>query len=169
MTILFSLCALGFTIYSFYWMNWRPGKLGVTPSKTFAAACENGRVIIRLPLVFQNSGARPIIVQNLQLTILNSHLAPLYFNAIIKKLDAEDDGDYATQVALNANSTLELICEFKTNDTDFHFNEGKPSLRLKAQIDDNKWEEIKTFQIYIGGNASLALASGSVVVVKSDF
>lgn len=169
MTIFFSLCALGFTIYSFYWMNWRPGKLHVTPPKTFAAACTNDKVIIYLPLVFHNSGARPIIVQNLQLSILDKHLSPLYFNATVEKLGTDEGRAYATSFGINANMTLELICEFQVKNRGFHFQEKINSLLLEAQINESKWTKIKTFSVYIGENALLLLAKGSLIVVSSDF
>jgi len=169
LAIFFSLFALGFTIYSFYWMNWRSGKLSVGAPKTFAAACSNGKVIVYLPLVFYNSGARPIIIQDLQLKFFDQQLEPLYFNATVEKLGTDEGRAYATQFPLNANTTLQLICEFQVKDYDFCFYQNEFSALLKARIDENDWKPIKTFPLYIGENASIGLASGGVVVIHSDF
>jgi len=62
--------ALLFSVASFYWMNWRRGRILVGPPKSFAAVgSQDAKLIIRLPLVFFNSGAIPIVVQDLQLLI----------------------------------------------------------------------------------------------------
>jgi hypothetical protein len=34
--VIISIAALAFTVFSFWWMNWRKGKLIVGPPRTFA-------------------------------------------------------------------------------------------------------------------------------------
>jgi hypothetical protein len=67
--IAIGVLALLFTIFSFWWMNWRRGKLNVGSFRMFAAgkgvegsADSKNLVIVSLPLVLWNSGARPLLV-----------------------------------------------------------------------------------------------------------
>ena len=61
-----AICALAFTIASFWWLNARRGRLKTYEPHTFAAAITPQVVRLRLPLVLYNTGAIPIIVQNLR-------------------------------------------------------------------------------------------------------
>ena len=57
--LLISTFALFFTIFSFWWMNWRKGKIIVGPPRSFAATSkgENDQLVVQLPFVFYNEGA----------------------------------------------------------------------------------------------------------------
>lgn len=69
-----SSAALLFTVYSFWWMYWRPGEL-VLSTIRFAAigkgtedpSSEKNVIFVGLPLIFSNLGARPIVLEHLRL------------------------------------------------------------------------------------------------------
>ena len=63
-SLLISFFALFFTIFSFWWMNWRKGKIIVGPPRSFAATSksEDGLLIVQLPLVFYNDGAASQVI-----------------------------------------------------------------------------------------------------------
>ncbi|AYY11517.1 hypothetical protein EF847_01045 [Actinobacteria bacterium YIM 96077] len=61
-----ALAALTFTIASFWWLNTRRGRLESYEPHSFAAHVSKERVLLRLPLVLFNTGAQPIVVQNLR-------------------------------------------------------------------------------------------------------
>lgn len=84
--LMLSIFALVFTIYSFWWMNWRRGKLIVGIPRSYAAfGSKDERIILEFPFDFINTGPLPIIIRNLRLLILNEESqAPLTFTATVK-------------------------------------------------------------------------------------
>jgi hypothetical protein len=63
-----SLLALLFTIGAFWWLHARQGKLKSWEPHSFAFHGDAALMLLRLPLVLYNTGARPIVVQNLRLS-----------------------------------------------------------------------------------------------------
>ncbi|MBO4269847.1 hypothetical protein [Microbispora triticiradicis] len=62
-----STLALLFTIASFWWLNARQGKLKSFEPHSFAGSITPQSTSIRLPIVFFNTGPKPIVVQNMRL------------------------------------------------------------------------------------------------------
>jgi hypothetical protein len=60
--------ALLFTIVSFWWLQARQGKLRSYPPHSLGYARFPSEVVIRLPLVLYNTGAKPIIIQDIRLS-----------------------------------------------------------------------------------------------------
>ncbi len=79
-----SILALLFTVFSFWWMSWRTGKLHVWSPPTYAAyGSQDGPTVLEFPLVFFNDGPTPLIVNNLRLLFLHeTQPRPLDFNAL---------------------------------------------------------------------------------------
>lgn len=65
--VIVALCALVFTISSFWWLNARQGKLRCFSPHSFSAVVTNERVRLLFPFVFYNTGAKPIVIQNMRL------------------------------------------------------------------------------------------------------
>jgi hypothetical protein len=61
-----AVCALLFTVGSFWWLYLRRGKLVVTAPQTYAAFLDERRLILLFPLVFHNTGARDYVVRDLR-------------------------------------------------------------------------------------------------------
>ena len=59
--------ALLFTVGSFWWLNARRGKLKSYEPQSFAACRTPDKLRLLFPLVIYNSGATPIVVQDMQL------------------------------------------------------------------------------------------------------
>jgi hypothetical protein len=112
-----SACALLFTLFSFWWMNWRRSSLIVAPPRSFAAAVDATRAIIELPLVFFNPGPTPLIVLNLRLSLHHDGgmepVPPLAFIATLGKVGTDKDRAFATQFMVKGRDGLALICEFQ--------------------------------------------------------
>jgi hypothetical protein len=72
-SVLMASLALAFTIGAFWWLNARQGRLKSFEPHSFAAWCgfqEAGLVVLlRLPLVLYNTGAIPIVVQDIRLSL----------------------------------------------------------------------------------------------------
>src|SRR6266487_3495961 len=60
--------ALLFTVGSFWWLNARQGRLKSFEPHSFAACRTPDRLRLRFPLVLYNTGAKPIVVQDMQLS-----------------------------------------------------------------------------------------------------
>ena len=107
-----SLFALAFTVFSFWWMNWRPGSLTVGNIRTYAAHAGSGKLLLAFPCIFFNPGALPTLVQNLRI-VLPDHggeEAPLFFNATVDELGRDTGRKFATSFAVRGGNVVELIC-----------------------------------------------------------
>lgn len=88
-----SVSALLFTVASFWWLNARQGRLESWEPHSFAAIVRGSMIRLRLPLVLHNSGAKPIIVQDLRLSFPDepaSHL-PLLWTSSASRLQPGPD------------------------------------------------------------------------------
>lgn len=96
-------CALLFTVTSFWRINVRRGRLKSFEPHTFAAYISRDRVRIRFPLVFHNTGAVPIVIQNLRLRFLRESSAaalPLPWIATRSHIKPEKDDVHAFPAVL---------------------------------------------------------------------
>lgn len=70
--VIVAMCALAFTVLSFWWLNARQGRLKSYAPHTFAAAVTPEKTLVRLPVILFNTGPKPIVVQNLRLAFLDA-------------------------------------------------------------------------------------------------
>jgi len=105
--LIISILALIFTVFSFWWMNWRKGKLILGIPRSFAATCEGeeGVLIVQLPLVFYNRGAAAQIVQNLRLKLEHEEKKSslLCFNNTLSNLASNENREWARQFAVEGH------------------------------------------------------------------
>jgi len=115
--LLISIFALFFTIFSFWWMNWRKGKIIVGPTRSFAATSksEDDLLIIQLPLVFYNDGAASQVIQNLRLTLVQNgnRSAILYFNNTVPDLVNTKTREWARQFAVEGRKSYSSVFVFQ--------------------------------------------------------
>ena len=106
-----SILALLFTVFSFWWMNWRIGKLHVSAPRTYAAfGSLEAKMVLEFPFVFFNDGPIPIIVQNLRLVFPDeTQLRPLIFMATVKEVGNHQDRAFATQFPVRGREALLLL------------------------------------------------------------
>lgn len=144
--------ALLFTIFSFWWMNWRTGRLIVGPPRSFAALSqgEENLLIIQLPLVFLNDGPVTYVVDNLRLTLEqgDKKSAILYFNNTLSKLTSNDNREWARQFAVEGNNSYSSIFVFQRKPGKFIFSAGKCKATLEAKLNtDKKWQTLIIFDL----------------------
>lgn len=147
-----SSLALLFTVFSFWWMNWRRGKLKVSEIRTYAAASLEGKLIIEIPIIFFNTGAIPILLENIRLILLGHHNDEycLSFIATVKKLATDEDRAFATPFAVHGGKAIELICEFQCRVQNFGFEEGSYDLILEALLGHkNGWCRLRKYKLSI--------------------
>jgi hypothetical protein len=163
-TLFISALALLFTIFSFWWMNWRRGKLIVGPPRSFAALAqgEEGLLVVQLPLVFYNDGAATHIVQNLRLTLEQDgkKSAVLYFNNTVSNLASDQDWEWARQFAVGGRKSYSSVFAFQRRPGRFVFSPGKCDAILEAKLNkDEKWQTALRFDLQIPETAIQTLNS----------
>lgn len=148
--LVISVLALLFAVISFWWMNWRIGRLIVGAPRSYAAIGSlDEQMVLEFPFVFFNDGPMPIIVQNLRIVFSNetqSH--PLGFTATVKRLGRDEDRSVATQFPVRGREALYLICEFQREPGSMLFAVGSYPVELHAQLgNETRWKSICHFTI----------------------
>ena len=103
------MLALLFTVASFWWLYARRGSLEVGQPGAYAFA---SKVRLRLPLAFYNTGARSLIVTDLQVVLADDAARPpLPWIATISQVrpDNSNERDFATPFAVAGRATRELV------------------------------------------------------------
>lgn len=160
-----SIFALIFTIFSFWWMNWRKGSLEIGNIRTYAAVSSQNKLIIELPIIFFNPGALPVLVDNLRLIFPDRggpHTA-LCFTATVEKLGTDEGRAMATPFAVHKGQALLKICEFHRLRSGFVFEVQNYEIAIEAMLGGAaEWKVIKTFQLKVRESQIKALNTGLV-------
>jgi hypothetical protein len=150
--ILVSFSALGFTLYSFWWMNWRKGKLHIGEPRSYAAhGSMDDLLILQIPFVFFNTGPTPIIVQNLRIIFTEeSSPEPLIFSATVGKLASDAGRALSTQIPIRGREAPLIICEFQRRPGNLLFESRSYPIELQAKLDDSKkWKCVCRFSLNV--------------------
>lgn len=161
-----SILALLFTVFSFWWMNWRTGKLHVGIPRTYAAySTQEGRMLLEFPFIFFNDGPTPIFVQNLRLLFLDeAQPRPLVFTATVKKLGKDEDRAFATQFPVHGRQALLLICQFHREPGGKTFEPQEYLMELQAKIDnDREWKQLHQFSLNVSEKSAPIISKQFVV------
>jgi len=67
--LLISILALALSGFTFWWHNWRPGKLCLGTPHTYAGHTAADKLLLEFPFVFFNKGAKTVIVDNLRVRL----------------------------------------------------------------------------------------------------
>jgi len=126
--------ALLFTVFSFWWMNWRKGKLIIGKPTTYAAVAQEKLLIVQLPLVFYNDGAVARIVSNLRLRLeQDGRTAPvLYFNNTVEDMVSNEGRRWSRQFAVKGHESYTSVFVFQRSPNSFRFSAGTCKARLEG-------------------------------------
>jgi hypothetical protein len=167
-----SIFALLFTLYSFWWMNWRRGKLRVGAPRSFAFHNGLEKFVVRFPLVFFNAGAVPIVVENLRLVFREHPNRPLRFIATLKSIQLTSERTMATQFPVRSREAILLVCEFQRESEGGSFaivlEERNYDVELQARLDtgerrSSEWARLINFQLRL--DASIIEAGMSKMLI----
>ncbi len=150
LALVVSVLALVFTVLSFWWLNWKPGKVVVAGPRSFAArGSKCDLVVIQLPLVLFNRGARPVVVNNLRLS-LEGCGGPLGFIAVVDRLASDQGRRYATQFPVPAYQAVSLIGEFQRHGGGLEFEAGAYRAHLEAALSNKmEWRSLARFRLSV--------------------
>ena len=145
-----SIAALLFVVFSFWWMYWRRGHLIVsTPLSYIAAKTNNTGLLVELPLSFYNTGALPIIVDNLYLIInQKSSQIELYINATRDHLGAKEQKP-VTQFVVDGGKTTMNIFSFLVSDRLIEVDKGEWDCHLFGKLNSKKYKSLLKFKLYV--------------------
>lgn len=136
-----SVLALVFTIATFWWLHARRGSVTATAPRVYAFT---DAMRLRLPLVFYNSGARALIVDDLRVMVEDeARPAPLRWVTTRTTLrPGSNDGHvFATPFAIQGRSAHEAIAEFESDWSPVATSSYR--LRLQAQVHPSEdWEDL---------------------------
>jgi hypothetical protein len=143
-----SMCALSFTVGSFWWLHARTGSVAAARPGMYALIATNDRVRLRLPLVLHNSGAKALIVDDLQLVAAGLDPPLRWITTRSSLRPKSDDGhEFATPFAIQGRGTREVVAEFGD---DLRWSPAPASchrLCLQARVHPSAgWETILTFE-----------------------
>lgn len=163
--LLISGFALLFSIASFYWMNWRRGRIHVGPPKSYVTmGSQDAKLTMKLPLVFFNSGAIPIVIQDLQLVFVGEKSPdPLVFTATSPMLEKSEGRALAFQFPVRGREAASLICEFQRVPGNLLFDQQTYRLDLEAKLDKaTKWKQIASFELHVSEKAMQFINRNSI-------
>ncbi|MFD5794209.1 hypothetical protein ACFWIO_11840 [Streptomyces diastatochromogenes] len=147
-----SICALIFTIASFWWINARRGRLKSWEPQSFAAIVHCAMTRLRLPLVVHNTGAKPIVVQDLRVTFPEEPASrlPLLWMSSPSRLrpGLEEEPKLPAGFAVAGREAQQLFIEFEAPFAGFVAEPRDYKVQIQARVGHRKgWRPLLTFTL----------------------
>jgi hypothetical protein len=144
--IFISLLALGFTIFSFWYQNTRQGKIQLIGPQFISGRYSNRKLEIKIPVVFRNTGPRPIVLSGLRLQCPTSdHEYLLWLGFSNNPLN--NDFEFKRPVVVKGFEAVERILFFQRENV--ASSSGSCEVELIG-IDSTKsnWGSLKKFKLH---------------------
>lgn len=149
--------ALIFTVASFWWLNARRGRLKSFEPHTFSCGMDPWKVRLRLPLVVYNTGAIPIIVQNLRLRLRfpeePDSTQPLPWVASLSQIKPEkgEARDFPAVLSISGRAASQMFVEFGAPSLGFTLEARGYPVQVDAKLGHKKeWQSLLTFTLQAG-------------------
>jgi hypothetical protein len=149
--LIVAICALIFTVASFWWLNARQGRLKSFEPHTFAATITLNMIRLRLPLVFHNTGAVPIIVQNLRIRFstepapIGTTLPWVATRSQIKP-DSDDGHAFPAVFSVAGRTAQQIFVEFGASSFGFVLGADDYPVQIEAKLGHSKdWQFLVGF------------------------
>jgi hypothetical protein len=152
--VFISCLALLFTIGSFYWLQARKGRLKLFPVIAFSGYWNKSRLVLRLPVILFNSGARPRVITALRLVTTDNRgkRIVLECHSFRKTIDptSEDMEDMAHAYAIPARQVVTKHAHFAVDSLPV-FNQAEPaSFQVQALVDDStNWRKMGNVMVHV--------------------
>ncbi|MEU2338404.1 hypothetical protein ABZ608_33335 [Streptomyces sp. NPDC013172] len=147
-----SVCALLFTVASFWWLNARQGRLQAWEPHSFAAIVHGSTARLRLPLVLHNTGPKPIVVQDIILTFPDepaSHLPLLWVSSPSRLQPGPDEeAKLPAGFVVPGRAAQQLFIEFEAPFSGFLPEARDYKAQIQVRVGHRKgWRPLLTFSL----------------------
>jgi len=144
-TVIISLFAIIFSLFNFWWSDYRTGKIMVSNPLIYAMSLGYSKpesLRLEIPLVFLNTGGATRFVQDLKLTLEqnNKESKELYFANTSPSMDSAATHQLAQQFAIEGHKAYSATFFFFRTEVGFAPTVGACIGKLKARIDDKEWQ-----------------------------
>ena len=152
LALLISLVGLTFSGFNFWYLMERKGKTVAYAPTSFGlySSFQEG-LILRLPVVFESTGAKPRIIRNLRLIIENHPEAgPIIWNSTRDDMFPSAEGRIKTPAAfvVAGRSAVEQLYEFKGEFLSLTTLAKNLNLKLEVIVGNkNEWRQILDFTL----------------------
>lgn len=152
--LLVASMALIFTVASFWWLNARSGRLIIYSLMTFAGSITAERLIIQLPVVVHNTGAKPRVIRGLRLQGVDKSGKTFQLEAqtFHPKLEPGGEGsDFIHAFAVQGRSVVTKYVRFLTPNVPLLVPGESVKLVVQSLVDERDvWTDLKTLDIHVG-------------------
>jgi hypothetical protein len=152
--VLISVCALFFTVASFWWLNARRGRLKSFEPHTFSAGMPSHIVRLRFPLVLYNTGAVPAVVQSLRLCFPKepgSEPLPWVGWRTQIKPDNPESHDFPAVFSVPGRTARQIFVEFGAPSLGFTLESRDYPARIEVILGHKKkWKRLLRFTFQAG-------------------
>lgn len=154
--VIISICALVFTVASFWWLQARRGRLSCFPVQTFSGYLQPDGVTLRIPLSIFNSGARARVVGDLRMRLQtrDGDEFSMFFKTLRSTVGpgSDDVKDFAHSYGVGARSVDTRMVEFSSlSGPTASLLSGQPVTAVVDALVDHgpKWVELGRFPLHI--------------------
>ena len=153
-TVLIAVCALLFTVASFWWLNARRGRLKSFEPHTFSAGIPSHMVRLRFPIVLYNTGAVPIVVQNLRVRFpkeRDSEPLPWVGWRFQIRPDEHESHDFPAVFAVPGRRAHQMFVEFGGPSLGFTLERRDYPALVEIKLGHKKkWKRLIKFTFHAG-------------------
>jgi hypothetical protein len=152
--VFISCLALLFTVGSFYWLQARKGRLKLFPVITFSGYWKKSRLVLRLPVILFNSGARPRVITALRLVTTDNEgkTIVLECHSFRKTIDPTPDDmeDMAHAYAIPARQVVTKHAHFAVDSLPVFNQPGPTSFQVQALVDvSTRWHKLGNVAVHV--------------------
>jgi len=144
------------TVGTFWWMQWRKGRIQVGPPRSFAArGSSDEQLMLYLPLIFFNTGPTPRVIEDLRVVFLGGlDPTPLTYVARGEALPGSkpnQDRLFSTQFGIPGRQLVTGVFEFQRRPGKLLFEAKRYNLALEARLDGSEtWSRlIAAFPLFV--------------------
>jgi hypothetical protein len=151
--VIISGCALLFTLVTFGLLNARRGRLKSFAPHTFSALASREEVRLIFPLVLYNSGAVPIIIQNLLFNFIDEpHSKGLAWVTTRREVRPQkDDWTFPAVFSVAGRTAHQTFVEFKTASLGFRLKAADYRVAVVARLGHKEnWHKVLSFTLHVG-------------------
>jgi hypothetical protein len=156
--VLIAICALLFTVASFWWLNARRGRLRSFEPHTFSAGIPSHVARLRFPVVLYNTGAVPIVVQNLRLRFpreRDSEPLPWVASRSQIRPDEHESHDFPAVFSVPGRTAHQIFVEFGGPSLGFTLESRDYPTLIEVKLGHKKkWKRLLRFTFRAGDIAA---------------